>query len=390
MNVKKRIIIILFLVLLIGVSSLVYFGQRKNQSKTLYYSGTMEAREANLSFLVSGRVEEVFVDEGQSVEKGQTLAVLDSAEFLARIEQARANLEVSQKGLAQAEVSLEILKRILPADVERAEASVKALRAQLDEMEAGSRTQDIQKARFAVSASKAALEVARKDKERNDRLFQETITSEKERDAVNLRYETALKEYESAKENLNQIREGFRSEAIRTSRARLEEGEAVLKQAKSNLKKIEAGVKELEAARARVQASKAALALAEIQQGFTLLNAPFRGIIANRNIEPGEVVSPGREVLSLVDLSSIDLKIFVDETEIGKVKPGQHVDVKVDTFPHKVFLGKVSYISPEGEFTPKVIQTHKERVKLVYLVKVSISNPKLELKSGMPADAWLR
>ena len=91
-----------------------------------------------------------------------------------------------------------------------------------------------------------------------------------------------------------------------------------------------------------------------------------------------------------MDLSSIELKIFVDETEIGKVIPGQRVDVKIDTFPNKVFEGKVSYISPEGEFTPKVIQTQKERVKLVYLVKVFIPNPDLELKSGMPADAWLR
>jgi HlyD family secretion protein len=102
------------------------------------------------------------------------------------------------------------------------------------------------------------------------------------------------------------------------------------------------------------------------------------------------VVSPGREVLTMADLSTVDLKIFVDETEIGKVKPGQDVDVKIDTFPNKVYKGKVTFISPEGEFTPKIIQTKKERVKLVYLVKVSIPNPSFELKSGMPADAWLR
>jgi HlyD family secretion protein len=86
----------------------------------------------------------------------------------------------------------------------------------------------------------------------------------------------------------------------------------------------------------------------------------------------------------------VDLKIFVDETEIGKVKPGQKVEVKVDTFPKKTFEGRVTFISPEGEFTPKIIQTKKERVKLVYLVKVSVPNPDLELKSGMPADAWLK
>jgi HlyD family secretion protein len=94
--------------------------------------------------------------------------------------------------------------------------------------------------------------------------------------------------------------------------------------------------------------------------------------------------------MSLADLSVVDLKIYVEETAIGRVKPGQKVDVRVDTFPDKVYAGAVSFISPEGEFTPKIIQTRKERVKLVYLVKVSIPNPGFELKSGMPADAWLR
>ena len=123
---------------------------------------------------------------------------------------------------------------------------------------------------------------------------------------------------------------------------------------------------------------------------YTQLKAPFSGIVISRNVEPGEVVTPGREVLTLSDLSRVDLKIFVDETEIGKVKPGRKVEVRIDTFPDKVYTGRISFISPEGEFTPKIIQTKKERVKLVYLVKVSIPNPRLELKSGMPADAWLR
>jgi HlyD family secretion protein len=116
----------------------------------------------------------------------------------------------------------------------------------------------------------------------------------------------------------------------------------------------------------------------------------MNGIITSRNIEPGETVTPGREVITISDLSRVDLKIFVDETEIGKIRPNQPVDVKVDTFPGKIYRGYVSFISPEGEFTPKIIQTKKERVKLVYLVKVSINNTAYELKSGMPADAWLR
>jgi HlyD family secretion protein len=80
----------------------------------------------------------------------------------------------------------------------------------------------------------------------------------------------------------------------------------------------------------------------------------------------------------------------VEETAIGKVKPGQPVEVRIDTFPNRIFKGTVAFVSPEGEFTPKIIQTKKERVKLVYLVKVTLPNPDYELKTGMPADAWLK
>jgi HlyD family secretion protein len=118
--------------------------------------------------------------------------------------------------------------------------------------------------------------------------------------------------------------------------------------------------------------------------------APIGGVIISRSIEPGETVNAGREVLSVADLTRVELKIFVPETQIGKVKPGQPAEVKIDSLPDKIFTGTVAFISPEGEFTPKIIQTQKERVKLVYRVKISIDNPRRELKAGMPADARLK
>ena len=335
---KKRIVFLLFIVLLVGVSVLVYLGQRKVRLEELYYSGTIEATDSKLAFQVGGRVLEVPVDEGYAVEKDQVLAKLEQSEYQKRYDEAAARVDGAVESLAQIETQLAIYQNTLPAEVERAGAS--------------------------VSGAKDIFEEAAKNKERFDGLIDEEVVSEKEWDRVTLAYDTA--------------------------KARLAESEAVLKQALSNLRKTEAIEKEIDAAKAQVKAVKAAFGLATIQLGYTLLQAPFNGIITSRNVEPGEVVSPSREVFTLSDLSMVDLKIFVDETEIGKVKPGQDVEVKIDTFPDKVYRGNVAFISPEGEFTPKIIQTHKERVKLVYLVKVAIPNPDLELKSGMPADAWLR
>lgn len=333
-----RKIVIVFIVLLTVVGSLVYFKQRQTRQDELCYSGTIEATEANLAFQASGRVINVAVEEGHAVEKGQLLAELDSAEFRSLKEQAEANLEKSVKTQDQLATVLSIYKNTLPADVARAQAN--------------------------VTIARDALKDARKNYQRYEQLFRQNIVAEKDKDDVKLIYDTA--------------------------KSRLDEGEAALRQAKSNLKKVEATQKELEAAISQTRQSKAALLQADIQFKYARLSAPFSGIITSRNVEPGEVVTPSREVLTLANLFRVDLKIFVDETEIGKVKPGQNVDVNIDTFPDKIYKGKVAFISPEGEFTPKIIQTKKERVKLVYLVKVSIPNPGLELKTGMPADACLR
>jgi HlyD family secretion protein len=335
---KKKIIIIGFVILLIGVGSLVYFGQWQSQRGEHYYSGTLEAIQSNLAFQASGRVVAIAVREGQAVTKDQLLAELDPSELQSRKDQAEASLDRSINTQDQIATLLSIYKTTLPADVVRAEANVASVRSVMDD--------------------------AGKNYRRYEQLFKQGVVTEKERDAVKLNYDT--------------------------SKSKLDDGEAALRQAKSNLKKIESTQKELEAATSQARQGKAALGQTGIQLNYARLLAPYNGIITSRNVEPGEVVTPGREVLSIADLSTVDLKIFVDETEIGKVKPGQDVDVKIDTFPNKVYKGKVTFISPEGEFTPKIIQTKKERVKLVYLVKVSIPNPDLELKTGMPADAWLR
>jgi HlyD family secretion protein len=387
---RKRVILIGFLALLLGVGALVFWGQYGLRGAELYYSGTIEAIQSNLAFQVNGRVQEVLTDEGRSAEKAQVLAVLDRREFVALRDQAQANLQRAEQNLRQVETALEVNRQVLPAEVDRAAASVKALQAQLAEAESGYRSQEVERARLAAESARVTLENARKDKQRYEELYQKGVVAERSRDTFQVQYETALREHQRAVEAYKMAREGFRREEIDTARSRLSEGQAALRLAQSNLQKIVATEQEVQAARAQVAAARAALDVAEIQLGHTELKAPYAGIILSRNVEPGEVVSPNQEVLSIADLSTVDLKVFVGETEIGKIAPGQPVEVKIDTFPDKTYAGRVAYISPQAEFTPKIIQTHKERVKLVYLVKVSVPNPNFELKSGMPADAWFR
>jgi len=388
--VKKRLIPIFFLILLAGVGTLVWRGQQARKYAELYYSGTIEAKDANLSFQVSGRVKTVAVSEGHSVKKGQLLAELETEELTARRDQAKANLDLAAERVKGAEITLDIYKKTLPAEVEKAEFEVRALKAQSDELTAGFRTQEVERAKLSFHQAEIAMKDAQKDKDRFDALFRQGGVSEKDRDAAALKFDTALKTYQQAKANYDMLKEGSRKETIEASKARLSEGQSMLVLSKANLKKIEGAQQEIEAAKAQVQSAKAAFDMAEIQLSYAKLISPSDAIVTSRNIEPGEVVSPGREVISIADLSRVDVKVFVGETEIGKATPGQKADIKIDTFSDKVYSGEVAYISPEGEFTPKIIQTHKERVKLVYLVKISVPNPNFELKTGMPADVWFR
>ncbi len=387
---KKKVILLIFVGLLLGVGGMVYLGQHRENAEELFFSGIIEATQVNLSFQVSGRVKEVPVDEGFAVKKGELLAVLDREEFLARCHEADANVIQWEKALLQLQTVLELDQNLLPAEVERAEAGVSALEVQLSEARAGYRRQDVERARLAVEEAQAAVVEARKDKARYDALFNRKVVSEKNKDAADLKHEQAVAEHQRALQAYHMMKEGFRKEDIALAQSRLAEGRVLLKLARMNLKKIDTAQKEVEAAGARLEAAKAAADLAKIRLSYTELKAPSDGVIVSRNVEPGEVVSPGQEVISMADLSKVDLKVFVGETQIGRVKPGQEVAVSIDTFPDKHYRGEVSFISPEGEFTPKIIQTHKERVKLVYLVKITIPNPKMELKSGMPADARFR
>ncbi len=335
---KKKIIVVAFIILFIGAGAFVYFGQRNNQQTDLSFSGTIETTQANLSFQIPGRVSSVTALEGQSVTKDQVIAELDRAEFQSRYDQAKANLDRAQKAKQQLETVLSISKNTLPSEVARASAS--------------------------VNSAKDTAQDAEKNYRRYEELFRKGVVTERERDTMKLTYDIA--------------------------KSRLTEAQSILKLAQGNLTKIEAARQDIETSSAQIDSARAALQQAAIQLDYTQLKSPLNGMVISRNIEPGEAVSPGREVITVSDLSRVDLKIFVDETQIGKVKPNQKAQVKIDTFPDKVFPGFVSYVSPEGEFTPKIIQTKKERVKLVYLVKIAIANPAKELKAGMPADAVLK
>lgn len=287
-------------------------------------SGNIEATNIVVSSQVAGKIIQILKDEGSQVDKGDTVIVIDPETYKLKLDEALASREYAQ--------------------------------AQYKLLKVGARSEDIKQAEDNLKQAQVSFNLAEKDKQRMDNLFEsQTITKKQHDDAV-ANYEIALARLNSSKENLEKVK----------NLARPEE----LKQAEANLNRAIANVNLLQK---------------NLNDCFVI--SPSSGFITKKFVEVGETAGVMSSLFKVADLSSVELAIYVSETELGRVKLGQKAEINVDTYPEKLFDGKVIYISPQAEFTPKNIQTKDERTKLVFQVKIKINNPDYELKDGMPADA---
>jgi len=284
---KRFGIIILVIILALVLYFLLSSKEEKNKGE-ISASGTIEITEVEVSSKLSGRIEKLLVDEGDSVLKDQVLIELEKNELEAQLKQAQAAYQVSLSQLAQSKSNSENLKTNL---------------------------------------------------ERTRQLFKAGSSTQQQLDDQETKYQMARDQLSSATHLTEQ--------------------------------------------------NKATIDLIKVNLDNMVIKSPINGLVLSKNTEIGEVVLPGSSLLTLGDLLHPWVKIYIKETDLGKVKLGQKAEVKIDSYPDKVFEGKVTYISSEAEFTPKNIQTKEERVKLVFGIKVSLDNPQQILKPGMPADVIL-
>jgi HlyD family secretion protein len=150
-----------------------------------------------------------------------------------------------------------------------------------------------------------------------------------------------------------------------------------------------AATRTVAAAQAGVRNARESLKLAEIIVSYTVLRAPYDGVILTRQAEIGEVMLPGAPVVTIADLDHVWMRAYINETDLGRVRFGQSATITTDTYLHKKYHGRISAIASQAEFTPKSVETHTERVTLVYRIKIDVYNPTHELVPGMPADAGI-
>lgn len=342
----------------------------------LKLSGNIETTEVQVSFQVAGRIEKRIVSEGDQVKAGQEVARLDATELQQAAAQAEAAAKQAQAALAELEAGSR------PEEIQQAEAAAAKARALVAELEAGSRPKEIAVAQAAVNAAKADAERLQMDSERAQGLRAADAVAQQEYDHAKALAESAREQQKAAEARLALLQEGPRQEQIDQARAALRQSEATLALVKKGPR-----AETLDQARARLEQARQVQANARTRLAYAVLASPLAGTVLAQTAESGEFVAAGTPVITVADLGAVWLRVYVPETEIGRVKAGQAVKVSCDTFPGKVYSGTIGFIAAQAEFTPRSVQTPKERVKLVYRVKIDVANPAGELKPGMPADA---
>jgi HlyD family secretion protein len=304
-----------------------FLARQNSTSADIVLYGNVDIREADLAFNISGRVDKMLVEEGDTVEREQLLATLEPD--------------------------------IYQAEVEAAKERVGAKRAVLDRLLAGSRPEEIREARANVRVIKANLEDARANLIRTEKLAKDEFATLKRLDDDRARVNNLEARLKAAQQELFLAIKGPRDEDIA-------------------------------AARAQWRADEAELALAQQRLAYTKLLAKDHGVVQTRIVEPGAVVLAHTPVYTIALTDPVWVRTYVSEPDLGRIHPGLAADVSTDSHPDKLYKGWIGFISPVAEFTPKTVETREVRTSLVYRLRIYVKNPDNGLRQGMPITVRLK
>lgn len=323
---NKKVIIIPAVLLAAAAAGISWYRHHDAAAKNGTIYGNVDIREATLAFRVAGRVAAFHVDEGATVKTGDVLASLDP----------------------------EPLQNALSAS----EATEGALTARNSLVHHGYRAEDVEQAKARLLSAKAALSEAERQLVRQQALAPEGAAPQKVLDAALTARDQAAAQVKVAEEQVRTMTTGFRKEEVAESDAQLKQAQA--------------------------QARTARLALKD-----AVLTAPSDGVILSRSIEKGTMVQNGTPAFSLSLTNPVWVRAYVAEAQLGAFAPGTKVTLHTDARPDKAYKGKVGFVSPTAEFTPKPVETSDLRTSLVYRLRVVVEDADDQLRQGMPVTVRL-
>lgn len=318
---KKPLVTVLIVVVVIAALAGGWMWYQSRQERALTLYGNVDIRTVNLSFRVGGRLASLNVDEGDAIKAGQTLGEIDKAPYENALLQAQANVTTAQ--------------------------------AKYDLATAGYRDEEIAQAVAAVNQARAAYDYAQNYYQRQQGLWKSRVISANDLENARSTRDQAQATLKSAQDKLSQYRTGNRPQEIEQAKAGLEQAQA-------------------------------ALAQAQLDLHDTTLVAPSAGTILTRAVEPGSMLSAGGTVFTLSLTRPVWVRAYVDEINLQQAQPGQEVLLYTDGRPNKPYHGKIGFVSPTAEFTPKTVQTPDLRTDLVYRLRIIVTDADNSLRQGMP------
>lgn len=396
-KIKNLIVPIIILILFFSLLYVNLFGKEETSIKRtaegtfLEASGIVENNTVMVSSEVPGILAKLYVKEGDRVVKGQIIAKIDDTVLQKQYLQAQDNVKLAETKLNAVKVAIENLKAQNQNQISQAYNAYMAAKAQYEKIESGPRPQEIRQAEEAVAQAETVFENARENLTRMENLLNEGAVARQKYDEVKTAYDVAKAQLEAAKEKLSLLKEGASIEERDVAHAQASSAEAAYQLTVSSAEaQMDAKEKELEMAKTQLEQAVTAMQQARDQLEKTIIKSPVDGVVYVKSLNEGEMAPVGAPIVEILDISDTRLDVYVAESDIGLVKLHQKAKIFIDSFPGKVFEGEVIEISSRAEFTPKNIQTKKERVNTVFKVTIKIADTSGAIKPGMPADAQIK
>jgi HlyD family secretion protein len=373
----KAVAVVVFL-LAAAAAGLGFFWPWGRRADVLRLPGVVEIQEVRLGPRVAGRVREVLVQEGDAVQAGQVLVRLEAPELKAQLEQAVAKLRDAEALLDKAN------RGPRQREKDAAEAQVHAAEARLAILEKGSRDEDKQAAEADFKAADVDLQLAHEQCERARRLLERGAGGQEEYDNARRACERAQRRLEAARARNQLVQKGPRPEEIREARAALE-------QAQANWRLLLEGTRSEDIACAQAKVAEAQGRVRELETllGELEVRAPEPAVVEVVAVRSGDLVTANQSIIRALRTADLWIKVYVPETEMSRVRLHQKVELTVDGYPDRRFVGAVVHIAAESEFTPRNVQSVDERRHQVFGVRVRVADPQGVFKSGMAAEVLL-
>ncbi|HOK08310.1 MAG TPA: efflux RND transporter periplasmic adaptor subunit [Candidatus Hydrogenedens sp.] len=346
----------------------------ENPRKDIFIvSGQIECKVHTPGSTIGGRIIKIYVNEGDTVKKDQSLIQFDCAQQESMYQSALA-------GVKRAEALVEKLKKgATEEELRQAEKAVASAEAQYKLLLAGAREEDKKSAKAALDSAQATYEIAKKDYERAERLYNEGAISKKEWEQTKILYEKVQAEYRVAEEKYKQLQKGARDEEIEAAKSNWERTLAILDEVKRGPR-----IEDIRSAESALESARAELARMETILKECLVTSPIDGIVESISVREGNIIPPGA-CIRIVNPDDLEMFIYVPAYVLGYLSVGQVLNFRTDAYGEEEFSGKVIYIASEGEFTPRNLQTQEERIQQVFAVKLALTSYNGRLRAGMTA-----